>query len=120
TDSLIDRLRRKHDIIEVTLHVGLGTFAKLTDDNLRTGRLHEEMYDLSEDAAMRLNQARHLTAVGTTTVRTLESARSGHDMFRASHGATDIFIRPGYTFRSVDAMVTNFHLPSTSLLMLVA
>lgn len=120
TDELLARLRQQHDIVEVTLHVGLGTFAKLTDENLRTGRLHEELYELTKASVTQLNRALHITAVGTTTVRTLESARARHESFIASQGGTDIFIRPGYKFRAINSMVTNFHLPGTSLLMLVA
>lgn len=120
TDTLLAKLKQRHDSIEVTLHVGLGTFAKLTEDNLRTGRLHEETYELTEASVAQLNRASHLTAVGTTTVRTLESARAGQAKFKPGRGETDIFIRPGYRFQAVDSVVTNFHLPGTSLLMLVA
>lgn len=120
TDELLASLRQAHEFAEVTLHVGLGTFAKLTDDNLKTGRLHEEHYELNDETAVLLNKARHITAVGTTTIRTLESVRRGRPAFAAGSGATDIFIRPGYAFAAVDAVITNFHLPSTSLLMLIA
>ncbi len=117
TPELLEKLREKHSIAEVTLHVGLGTFAKLTDDNLLTGRLHQESFEIGPEVADALSAAEHITAVGTTTVRVLESAGQP---FTAKSGATDIFIRPGYSFEAVDGMITNFHLPSTSLLMLVA
>lgn len=120
TTSLMKRLSGLHSFAEITLHVGLGTFAKLTDENLQTGRLHEEQYTIDDQTAQRLQEAAHITAVGTTTVRTLESIRQQHDSFAAVHGVTDIFIRPGFTFQAVDSMITNFHLPGTSLLMLVA
>lgn len=118
TDELLAKIRQTWLVAEVTLHVGLGTFAKLTDENLRSNRLHEEVYSISQETADTLNTAKHLTAVGTTTVRTLEANFGGG--FAAKSGSTDMFIRPGYAFGAVDAMITNFHLPSTSLLMLVA
>lgn len=120
TPELLAALRKKHDIAEVTLHVGLGTFAKLTDEHLRSGRLHEEQFSIDEQTAGILNAGTHITAVGTTTVRTLESAIARDPEFLPMTSATDIFIRPGYEFAAVDGMVTNFHLPGTSLLMLVA
>lgn len=120
TPELLESLGKKHPIAEVTLHVGLGTFAKLTDENLKTGRLHEEHYEINRATADVLNDSAHITAVGTTTVRTLESALARDPAFMSQLAATDIFIRPGYEFAAVDAVVTNFHLPGTSLLMLVA
>lgn len=120
TNELLQRLGRVHSIEEVTLHVGLGTFAKLTEEHMQTGRLHKESYEISPKTAEHLNNAEHITAVGTTSVRTLESARAHSSQFEAVRQPTDIFIRPGYQFQAVDSMITNFHLPSTSLLMLVA
>lgn len=120
TDSLLNDIAKFHDIAELTLHVGLGTFAKLTEENLATGKLHEEMFEISQPVADKLNAAEHVTAVGTTSVRTLESAVGTDGRFKQVVGGTDIFIRPGYDLRAVDSMITNFHLPSTSLLMLVA
>lgn len=117
TPELLAEVASKHPVAEITLHVGLGTFAKLTEENLRTGRLHKEYFMLMLEAAVVLNEARHITAVGTTTARTLESVGRP---FRSGMSGTDIFIRPGYDFTAVDALVTNFHLPGTSLLMLVA
>lgn len=119
TPALLNSIKEDFPVAEITLHVGLGTFAKLGEENFKTGRLHEEMYSISASAAKILNQAKHITVVGTTTLRTLESAyKNGH--FEAVSGATDIFIRPGYSFKAVDSLITNFHLPSTSLLMQVA
>jgi S-adenosylmethionine:tRNA ribosyltransferase-isomerase len=100
---------------EVTLEVGLGTFASLSDKNFATKTLHEEIYHVSEQAFETIKQAAHITAVGTTSLRALETvARSG-----VLDGATNIFIQPGDDFLRVNSLITNFHLPSTSLLLLV-
>ena len=102
----------------VTLHVGLGTFQPLHAEQVETARLHAESYSLAEENAGKLRTAKRVVAVGTTTVRTIESVlRDGE--WRAQSGETDIFIYPGFEFRGVDAMLTNFHLPRTSLLLLV-
>lgn len=112
-----------HDIIPITLHVGLGTFAPITAENLVSKTLHEEYFEISEEAATAINEAkkngRPIIAIGTTVVRALESAnKSGR--LRASRGTTTLFIQPGYTFNIVDSIVTNFHVPRSSLLMLVS
>jgi S-adenosylmethionine:tRNA ribosyltransferase-isomerase len=100
---------------EITLEVGLGTFASLSEKNFQTKSLHEESYHVSEEANKRIFVAEHVTAVGTTTLRTLESiALNGQTV-----GTTDIFIQPGDSFKRVNSLITNFHLPSTSLLLLV-
>ncbi|MDQ2972947.1 MAG: tRNA preQ1(34) S-adenosylmethionine ribosyltransferase-isomerase QueA [bacterium] len=117
TEELLEKLLLKHDLAELTLHVGLGTFAKLNEENLSSGRLHAESFYISDENLKQIAAANHITAVGTTSVRTLESA---FDHNRSFSGSTDIFIRPGYSFRKVNSMITNFHLPLTSLLMLVA
>lgn len=117
TDELLTNLKKRHQVEELTLHVGLGTFANLTNENLKTGKLHQERYQISDQTMKNLKAAKHITAVGTTTVRALETAfgkKSG------AGGSTDIFIRPGYYFKAVDSIITNFHLPGTSLLLLVA
>lgn len=116
TDELLTRIGLTHDIIGVDLKVGLGTFASLTEDNFSRERLHEESYTVSPDAAESLLAAKHVTAVGTTSLRTLESIK--FDGLPKS-GNTDIFIQPGYKFRNTDSLITNFHLPGTSLLLLV-
>lgn len=118
TESSLNKIKSVLPVIEVTLHVGLGTFAPLKGINLKSGKLHSESYEISPSAAKELNQAGHITAVGTTTLRSLESNISG-GKFRAGQFATDIFIRSGYKFQAVDALITNFHLPKSSLLMLV-
>jgi S-adenosylmethionine:tRNA ribosyltransferase-isomerase len=102
----------------VTLHVGLGTFQPLHAEQVETARLHAESYSLDERNAAKLRAAQRVVAVGTTAVRTVESVlRDGE--WRAQSGETDIFIYPGFEFRGVGAMLTNFHLPRTSLLLLV-
>lgn len=115
TDQLLDKIKTEHDVEEVTLHVGLGTFASLTDVNFETGKLHAEWYEIKPGVADKLLSAKHITAVGTTTVRTLESWAVSGDLM----SSTDIFIQPGYSFKTVNSMITNFHLPGTSLLLMV-
>ncbi len=115
TDDLMSRINQKNDISEVTLHVGLGTFASLQPENYETGKLHAESYEINPETEKKLEKATHITSVGTTTTRTLESwSVSGK-----TSGSTDIFIQPGYEFQKVDSMITNFHLPGTSLLLMI-
>ncbi len=102
---------------EVTLEVGLGTFAALQPKNFETGTLHSEKYSIEPDVYEKLRHASHITAVGTTTARTIESVYM--DSTHALSGSTNIFIQPGYDYKRVDALITNFHLPGTSLLLLV-
>jgi S-adenosylmethionine:tRNA ribosyltransferase-isomerase len=113
-----------HEVRYVTLHVGLGTFAPLTENQLATGKLHTEQYSIAAPTARALNAAkkagRPIIAVGTTVARTLESAARGTARLTVPRGATDIFIRPGYAFSFVDGLITNFHVPRSSLMMLVA
>jgi S-adenosylmethionine:tRNA ribosyltransferase-isomerase len=123
TDRVFDSLDAKHiGRTEVTLNVGLGTFAPLREEHFDTGRLHSETALVSPETAEVINQAkrdqRRVVAVGTTAMRTLESVGREGSM-RPFVGATDIFIYPPYTFRIADALVTNFHLPQTSLMLLV-
>nr|MBP9739029.1 S-adenosylmethionine:tRNA ribosyltransferase-isomerase [Candidatus Saccharibacteria bacterium] len=117
TQALKDKIKQQRDWVEVTLHVGLGTFAPLTPEQLASGHLHKEHYEVTEDAAATISAAPHVTAVGTTSVRTLESIYQQGWTLQSS---TDILIQPGYEFKRVDSLVTNFHLPGTSLLLLVA
>lgn len=126
SENLVERLRaRGVQLAGVTLHVGLGTFQPVTADDLDDHPMHAEAYAISEDAAAAVAAARErgapVVAVGTTVVRTLESAadpdRPGH--VRASAGETRLLIQPGYRFRVVDALLTNFHLPQSTLLALV-
>lgn len=108
---------------QVRLHVGLGTFAPLKDEQIEAGKLHQEWRQVSPQVAATLNQARtaghRCVAIGTTALRTLESAATPARLIEAVSGPTDIFIQPGYAFRATDALVTNFHLPRSSLFMLV-
>ena len=108
-----------HSLVEVTLHVGVGTFAPVKSEHIDEHKMHHEYYSMDADAARKINQAQHRVAVGTTSVRVLESAYRG-DGFQACSGSTDIFIRPGYPFKAVDALITNFHLPGSTLIMLVS
>ncbi len=125
TKALIAKLKRQGFGVEfVTLHVNLGTFAPLTEAHLQTKRLHSEWYEMSKTTAKNLNTAREqgrpIVAVGTTVARTLESATSKFRKIQAKAGVTRLFIQPGYNFRAVDNLITNFHVPKSSLLMLVS
>ena len=104
----------------VTLHVGPGTFLPVRSDNIAEHRMHGERFLISPEAAKRINNAHRVIAVGTTTVRTLESATDADGEILAREGATDLFIYPPYHFRAVDVLLTNFHLPCSTLLMLVS
>ncbi|MBR2699441.1 MAG: tRNA preQ1(34) S-adenosylmethionine ribosyltransferase-isomerase QueA [Clostridia bacterium] len=124
TPELLARIREKGiDIVPVLLHVGLGTFRPVKAENIEDHEMHTEYFEVTEDAAERINAARarggRVVAVGTTSVRTLESA-AADGRVRAMRGDTNIFIRPGYRFQMVDALITNFHLPGSTLVMLVS
>jgi S-adenosylmethionine:tRNA ribosyltransferase-isomerase len=120
TPEIIERVRAAGaDIAYVTLHVGLGTFQPLHSEEVEQGKLHSERYRITAENAARMRAARRLVAVGTTSVRTLESAMARGGL-TAQSGETDIFIFPGFEFRATGAMLTNFHLPRTSLLLLVS
>jgi S-adenosylmethionine:tRNA ribosyltransferase-isomerase len=119
TPEILEACReRGADIAYITLHVGLGTFQPLHEDQVERAHLHSETYRISEDNATRMRDAKRLVAVGTTSVRTIESALRKGEM-QAQSGETDIFIYPGVPLRRTGAMLTNFHLPRTSLLLLV-
>lgn len=125
TQELLEQIRNKDvDIAEVTLHVGLGTFRPVKVENVQDHHMHSEFYCIDEDAAEKVNRAkcsgRRVIAVGTTSCRTLESAGAQDGSIRACSGWTDIFIYPGYEFKVVDALITNFHLPQSTLIMLVS
>jgi len=104
----------------VTLHVGPGTFLPVRSEDITEHRMHAERFSISSEATDKVNNARRVIAVGTTTVRTLESASRGDEKLLAQEGATDLFIYPPYHFRAVDVLLTNFHLPRSTLLMLVS
>lgn len=105
---------------EITLHVGLGTFAPVKTECIRQHIMHSEWYHVTREQAESLNRSASITAVGTTSVRVLESMQKIDGKFMACSGDTDIFITPGYRFRSVHHLITNFHLPKSTLLMLVS
>ncbi len=104
----------------ITLHVGPGTFRPVQSETIAEHRMHEERFTISEEAASAINAAEEILAVGTTSVRVLEAAERRDGRLFAQEAATDIFIRPPYRFRAVDRLLTNFHLPRSTLLMLVA
>jgi S-adenosylmethionine:tRNA ribosyltransferase-isomerase len=120
TDDLLSRLRMRHEMVEVTLHVGLGTFAPVKTDAIDNHVMHSEWFSIDPMAAAALNGAPHITAVGTTTTRVLETACRDMRRFEPTSGDTSIFITPGYEWKAVDSLITNFHLPKSTLLMLVA
>lgn len=121
TPELISTLRQLGiEKKEVTLHVGIGTFAPVKSDTIEDHIMHSEWYQISPEEANALNQSKSITAVGTTSVRVLESAIGKDGKFSVCSGETDIFIKPGYEFKSVDHLITNFHLPKSTLLMLIS
>ncbi len=125
TPELMSRLELKGvRIAKITLHVGYGTFVPVRCDDIRDHRMHSEWFDISAETAEIINTAKasgsRIVAVGTTSVRTLEFAASENGILKPSSGYCDIFIYPGYRFRVVDAILTNFHLPESTLLMLVS
>ena len=117
TDAQLANIKESREVAEITLHVGLGTFAQVTEKNLETNTLHEERIVIDQKTSNKLNSASHVTAVGTTSARTLESLPH---TIKAGSFDTDIFITPGYEFKRVDSLLTNFHLPKSSLLMMIA
>jgi S-adenosylmethionine:tRNA ribosyltransferase-isomerase len=124
TEELLDLLKAEGiDVAEVTLHVGLGTFRPVKVENILEHHMHKESYSLSEQACETINRARktnnRVIAVGTTSVRVLETAADDQGLVRPGQGETDIFIYPGYRFKAIDGLITNFHLPESTLMMLV-
>jgi S-adenosylmethionine:tRNA ribosyltransferase-isomerase len=124
TPEILTRMKQRGaETAEITLHVGLGTFQPVRVEKVEEHRLHSETYSISAKAAESINRAldekRRVVAVGTTTVRTLEYAARNSGQVRAGRGEADLFIYPGFSFRVVSAMLTNFHLPQSTLLMLV-
>lgn len=130
TDELLERIKEKGvEVLEILLHVGLGTFRPVKTENISEHQMHSEYFSINQETAKRLNSARkegrRVIAVGTTVVRTLESAyrlcdRENKKELSAVEGWTDIFILPGYQFQVVDALLTNFHIPRSTLIMLVS
>ncbi len=126
TKELLSTLENKcAGLAYVTLHVGLGTFRPVKEDNILEHHMHTEWYSISEDTAAKINSAHdkgsgRVICVGTTTCRTLEASSDENGVIRPGSGETDIFIYPGYKFKAVDALITNFHLPESTLIMLVS
>lgn len=125
TEELMKKIEKAgHQIVFITLHVNLGTFAKLTEEHITSGKLHKEYYEISSGTAQKLNKARSenktIIAVGTTVVRALESASTAQGKIKKLSGTTDLFITEDYKLKFVNSLITNFHVPKSSLLMLVA
>lgn len=125
TKELLNKVREKGvNIAYVTLHVGLGTFRPVQEDNILDHKMHTEYYQMSKETAELLTLTRKnnkkIIAVGTTSVRTLETIMTKYGEFRECGGNTDIFIYPGYKFKGIDYLITNFHLPKSTLVMLVS
>lgn len=125
TKELLQEIRDMGvNIAEVTLHVGLGTFRPVKEDNILDHHMHSEYYQISKEAADLINETRanggRIISVGTTSTRTLESAAAEDGTLRECSGWTEIFIYPGYKFKAIDGLITNFHLPESTLIMLVS
>ena len=125
TPELLDRIRAKGvDIVPVLLHVGLGTFRPVKVENIEEHEMHSEYFEVTQDAADRINRARknggRIVCIGTTSVRTLETVATADGVVHPGSGMTKIFIKPGVPFKTTDVLLTNFHLPESTLLMLVS
>lgn len=125
TKDLLDKIKEKGiTICYITLHVGLGTFRPVNVEDVTNHKMHSEFYTMSKETANILNEAKkngkRIISVGTTTTRTLETIMQKYNTFKEASGWTDIFIYPGYKFKGVDALITNFHLPKSTLIMLVS
>ena len=125
TEELLEEIKEKGvEIVYLTLHVGLGTFRPVSVENVEEHIMHTEHYEISAEAAEKINSVREnggrIIAVGTTSVRTLETVADSNGKLKAQTGDTNIFIYPGYKFKIVDSLITNFHLPESTLLMLIS
>ena len=125
TKELLEEIKEKGVIIvTITLHVGLGTFRPVNVSNITEHKMHSEYYEMSKEVANILNNAKlngnKIISVGTTSTRTLETIMSKYGCFKECNGFTDIFIYPGYKFKAINSLITNFHLPKSTLLMLVS
>ena len=125
TNELLDKIKEKGvNVVYITLHVGLGTFRPVAVENVEDHKMHSEFYTMSDDVASILNNTRKnggkIISVGTTSTRTLETIMGLYNEFKGCSGWTDIFIYPGYKFKGIDALITNFHLPKSTLVMLVS
>ena len=125
TPELFEKIKAKGiEVIDVTLHIGLGTFRPVKVQDTKDHIMHSEVYEISEESAEKLNKAKangqRIIAIGTTSVRTLEANYSKYGCFKPTKESTNIFIEPGYEYKVVDALITNFHLPKSTLIMLVS
>ena len=125
TKELMQKIKDKGvDVVEVLLHVGLGTFRPVSETNIKNHKMHSEYIEVTPESAEKINKAksegRRIIAVGTTSIRVLESATNDDGILEPVKKETDIFIYPGYKFKMVDAVITNFHLPESTLIMLVS
>lgn len=125
TEELLNKLKEKDiEVLYITLHVGLGTFRPVSVDDVTKHKMHSEFYMMEKEVADKLNKAKkenkRIVAVGTTTTRTLETIMNLYNEFKECSGWTDIFIYPGYEFKAINALITNFHLPKSTLVMLVS
>ena len=125
TEELFQKIKEKGiEVVDVTLHIGLGTFRPVKVQDTKDHVMHSEVYEVSEEAAIKLNKAksenRRIIAIGTTSVRTLEANYGKYGCLQPTREATNIFIQPGYEYKAVDAIITNFHLPKSTLIMLVS
>ena len=125
TEELLEKIKEKGvEILDITLHIGLGTFKPVKEERVEDHVMHSEYFEMSKDVAEKLNKAkaehRRIIAVGTTATRTLEAIMQKYGRFTEAKEETAIFIKPGYKFLAIDALITNFHLPKSTLIMLVS
>ena len=125
TDELLQKIKDKGvNIAFITLHVGLGTFRPVSVEDINDHEMHSEYYQMTKETADILNKTKEnghrIISVGTTSTRTLETIRRDHEQFVATSGWTDIFIYPGFEYKAIDGLITNFHLPKSTLVMLVS
>ncbi len=125
TKELFEKIKAKGiEVLDITLHIGLGTFRPVKVEDTKDHVMHSELYEISEEVANKLNEAkkehRRIIAIGTTSTRTLEANFSEYGEFRAAKKETNIFIEPGYSYKAIDCLITNFHLPKSTLIMLVS
>lgn len=125
TDEIFEKVKKTGiEVLDVTLHIGLGTFRPVKVQDTKDHIMHSEVYYMPADTAHKLNmakeQGRRIIAIGTTSTRTLEANITKYGIFKATTEATNIFIEPGYQFKAIDALITNFHLPKSTLIMLVS
>ena len=125
TSELFEKIKAKGiTVVDVTLHIGLGTFRPVKVEDIKDHNMHSEVYEITQEAADILNKAkeegRRIISIGTTSTRTLESCMQKYGKFIETREATSIFIYPGYTFKAIDCLITNFHLPKSTLIMLVS